>query len=402
MKVCFVTTSFIRSPEDHYARFVFEQARSLRLVDHGIEVLAVAPHAAGLAVEESIDGVTVHRVRYFWPTALERLAYQHEGLFQTLRTSWLAVLQLPLLLTALLIRLLRVSRNAQIIHAQWIPTAAVAIIVGALRRVPVVVSVRGGDLNTARGSRLGRLFTSAILGRVTHIVTVSDDFRSAVANEIGCHTPVSALYNGVDTEQFHPRDKAACRRELGLDETGSLALYVGGLIERKGLKTLLEALTDRHVTECHVELYLAGEGPQLDKLKAVVSANGLAQRVRFLGKVPRNRVHLWMNAADVLVLPSYSEGRPNVILEAMASGTPVVATAVGGTTELVADGENGLLFTAGDVAALSSCLTKVLRNPDLATALARGGPETIRSLGLSWQSHGLELLSLYNHLAGGR
>jgi glycosyltransferase involved in cell wall biosynthesis len=402
MKVCFVTTSFIRSADDHYARFVYEQAKSLRSADESTSVVVVAPHAPGLAAREYIDGLEIQRARYFWPNRLQRLAYQHEGLFETLRNSRLATVQLPLLLMALLFRLGRASKSAQIIHAQWVPTAAVALVVGWLRQIPVVVSVRGADLNTARNSGMGRMLTRAIISRVSYVVTVSDEFQDLLASDIGCPKPLAALYNGVDIEQFHPRDRAACRLELGLPKTQTIALYVGGLIERKGVKVLLQALAHRPVSDRPIDLYLAGEGPQLATLKAMASANGLTDRVHFLGSVAKDQMHLWMGAADVLVLPSYSEGRPNVVLEAMATGTPVVATSVNGTTELISDAEDGLLFKPGDVAGLADCLRRLLDQPDLAAKLSISGPEKIRRRGLSWLAHGRQLLSIYHQVLGGR
>ncbi|MGE0119492.1 MAG: glycosyltransferase [Dongiaceae bacterium] len=402
MKVCFVTTSFIRSAEDHYARFVYEQAKSLRSADENTSVVVIAPHAPGLATKEFIDGLEIHRARYFWPTRRQRLAYQHEGLFETLRNSRLAALQLPLLLTAMLLKLWAASKNAQIIHAQWVPTAAVAIVVGWLRRIPVIVSVRGADLNTARTSRVGRALTRAIIGRVKHVVTVSDEFRDLLASEIGCPKPLTALYNGVDVEQFHPRDKVACRSQLGLPKEQAMALYVGGLIERKGVRTLVQALAHGVTPNQPVHLYLAGEGPQLNALKEFAATHGLADRVSFLGGISKGEVHHWLGAADMLVLPSYSEGRPNVVLEAMASGTPVVATAVNGTTEIISDGEDGLLFEPGDVAGLAACMNRLLLEPGLAAKLSVRGLEKIMRLGLTWAAHGRQLLSIYSVMIGGR
>jgi glycosyltransferase involved in cell wall biosynthesis len=151
-----------------------------------------------------------------------------------------------------------------------------------------------------------------------------------------------------------------------------------------------------------VDLYLAGEGPQLAALKAMATANGLTDRVHFLGSVAKDQIHLWMAAADVLVLPSYSEGRPNVVLEAMATGTPVVATSVNGTTELISDDEDGLLFKSGDIAGLADCLKRLVDQPDLAAKLSIGGPEKIRTRGLSWLGHGRQLLSIYHQVLGGR
>ena len=402
MNVCFVTTSFIRSAEDHYARFVYEQAKSLLSAGESTSVVVVAPHAPGLAAVECIDGLEIRRAKYFWPNKFQRLAYQHEGLFETLRRSPLAALQLPLLLVAILFELWRATKCAQIIHAQWIPTAAVALIVGWVRRIPVVVSVRGADLNTAKNSRLGRMLTRAIIKRVRYVVTVSDEFRERLATEIGCPTPVVALYNGVDVEQFRPRDKIACRRELGLPEGRAIALYVGGMIARKGVNVLLQALARDTSPNRPLDAYLAGEGPQLEALKALASDEGIADRVRFLGGVSKNRMHLWLGAADMLVLPSYSEGRPNVVLEAMASGTPVVATAVEGTAELISDGEDGLLFEPGDVAGLAACLNRLLLEPDMAAEFSVRGTEKIKTLGLTWPAHGRGLLSIYREILGSR
>lgn len=401
MKVCFVTTSFVRSAEDHYARFVYEQAKSLRTVDRDISVVVVAPHAPGLAAAETIDGLQVRRAQYVWPEGFQRLAYQHEGLFETLRASPLAALQLPFLLAAMLFKLWSASGGAQIIHAQWVPTAAIALVVGCFRRIPVVVSVRGADLNTAKISRIGRWLTRAIISRVSYVITVSDEFRDLLKSEIGCPKPLAALYNGVDIEQFRPRDKAACRSALGLPDNRTIALYVGGLIERKGVSILIQALAGAAMPDRSVELYLAGDGPLRDSLKALASAQGIAGQVHFLGEIPKDRVHLWMGAADMLVLPSYSEGRPNVVLEAMANGTPVVATAVNGTNELVTDGEDGLLFKPGDVAGLAACLTRLLRQPGLAAKLSDCGPKKIAALGLTWPAHGRQLMTIYSEVLGG-
>jgi glycosyltransferase involved in cell wall biosynthesis len=402
VKVCFITTSFIRSAEDHYARFVYEQAKSLQLADGDIDVVVIAPHALGLATHEVLDGLEIHRKQYFWPSGLQCLAYQHEGLFETLRSSPIAAVQLPFLLLAMLVGLVKASKAAQIIHAQWIPTAAIAVLVGRLRRIPVVVSVRGADLNTARKSRLGRAITRAVIARVGHVVTVSDEFQTYLRSELSSSMPITAVYNGVDGQQFHPRDKAQCRRELGMDADRFLALYVGGLIARKGITDLLEALTSDVISECDLDLYIVGEGPQLAELERMSAAKGLTDRVHFVGRVPKDRIHLWMAAADVLVLPSYSEGRPNVVLEAMATGTPVLATRVAGTAELMSDGKEGLLFQPGDVAGLATGLKRLLEDPALATRLSAAGPTAIRSRGLTWQEHGRRLISIYHHLLRAR
>ena len=398
MKVCFVTTSFIRSRDDHYARFVYEQAKCLVTAEAATAVVIVAPHAAGLAPRECVDGLEIRRARYFWPLVSQRLAYQHEGLFETVRRSWAAIAQVPFFLSSMLIKLWGASRGARIIHAQWVPTAALAVVVGRLRRVPVVVSVRGADLNTAQKSALGRRLTRLVIDRVDHVVTVSDEFKEMLLAEIGCRKPVSALYNGVDTAQFRPRSKSSSRSALGLLQNGKVALYVGGLIRRKGVDVLVEALASQSKLRSELTLYLVGDGPQRAALQDLVSARDLDSNVRFVGSVSKDKMHWWMNAADMLILPSHSEGRPNVVLEALASGTPVIATAVNGTSEVIVDGDDGLLFPAGDVAQLASCITRLLTEPSLSAKLSARGPRRIQCLGLTWPAHGQRLMTIYRNL----
>jgi len=401
VKVCFVTTSFVRSAEDHYARFVYEQAKSLRAAEPDTEVVVVVPHAPGLAMKEVIGGQQIRRAQYFWPARWQLLSYRYEGWLETFGISPLAALQGPMLLLALLIKLWRESKDAQVIHAQWLPSAAIAVIVGRLRNLPVVISVRGVDMNSAKKSRLLRAVTRSILKRASYIVPVSNEFRDMLHSEIGCGRPITPLYNGVDTEQFRPRDRATCRRALGLPEDQPMILFVGGMIKRKGVDILLKALRHGAMADHRAQLYLAGEGPKLAALKVLATAEGLADRTHFLGKVSRDQVHLWMGAADMLVLPSYSEGRPNVVLEGMASGIPVVATAVNGTVELISDGADGLLFQPGDVAGLAAQLDSLLRQPDLAATLAARATERIRELGLTWTAHGRQLLSIYREVVYG-
>jgi len=401
VKVCFVTTSFVRSAEDHYARFVYEQAKSLGAAEPDTEVVVVVPHAPGLLMQEVIGGQQIRRAPYFFPTRWQLLSYRYEGWLETFGISPLAALQGPMLLLALLIRLWRESKNAEVIHAQWLPSAAIAVIVGGLRRIPVVISVRGVDMNSAKKSRLLRAVTRAILKRASYIVPVSDEFRDILHSEIGCGKPIAALYNGVDTDQFRPREKAECRRALGLPEDQPMILFVGGMIKRKGVDILLKALRHGAMSDHRAQLYLAGEGPKLGAFKNLAAAEGLAERTHFLGKVARDQVHLWMGAADMLVLPSYSEGRPNVVLEGMASGIPVVATAVNGTVELISDGKDGLLFQPGDVAGLAARLDRLLSQPELASTLATRASQKIKDLGLTWTAHGRQLLSIYREVVHG-
>jgi starch synthase (maltosyl-transferring) len=177
--------------------------------------------------------------------------------------------------------------------------------------------------------------------------------------------------NGIDPEPFD-RAVPASRSELGILEDAFLAVAVGRLDEQKGIPDLLDAaeLVVRERPEWH--LAIAGDGPLRDWLREQLAARGaLAGRVHWLG--PRDDVPRLLRAADLMVLASLWEGMPNVVLEAMASGLPVVATAVEGTDELIVSGRTGWLVPPGDSMSLANSLMAAARDPSFARELGRRG-----------------------------
>lgn len=396
VRICMVTSSFPRHAEDGYARFVLEQAKSLRLVDPDGTVVVVAPHADGLRQHELIEGIEVRRFRYFLPTAAQRLAYRHEGLFETLRTRRWLVLQLPFFVLAMGIALLRHSRGATIIHAQWLPTAGVAWPAASLRRVPLVVSARGADVSAGK---LQAFPLRQALSRTGSLLAVSADMATRL-RKILPDVPVATLYNGVDTARFRARVSEATASVGSADGAGREILFVGGLIRRKRVDTLLRALAILHADDTlpTPTLHVAGEGPLEASLRATARELGIEEHVEFAGRLDRDRVARRIAIADVLVLPSESEGRPNVVLEAFASETAVIATRVDGTRELVRHGHRGLLFDVGDERGLAEALHALLGNDDLRTRVAAAGRRFLDDEGLTWQAHGERLHAIYERL----
>ena len=172
---------------------------------------------------------------------------------------------------------------------------------------------------------------------------------------------MSVVYNGVDRTTFHPRPREAACRELGVDPERRRILFVGNLVEVKGLPDLLEAV---RIASAHsmppLELVVVGDGPLEVSLKSQARGLGIESAVRFVGRETRPRVALWMSASHVLALASLEEGAPNVVLEALASGRPVVATGVGGVPEVHPGGAAGALVPAAEPPALAAALMAVL------------------------------------------
>lgn len=398
MKVVFVTTSFIRSSTDYYSYFIYEQAESLALENGEAKVTVLAPHTPGCAARENIGLLRVVRFPYFFPFRLQRLAYQTDGLFKTMARSPLALLQLPLFLMSMFVHIFIYGRNAQIIHAQWIPTAFVALPLKLFWKVKIVVSVRGSDLHGINKPGFKQNVYRLLLNRLDAILPVSKDFHRILQNEMKVTAPITPLFNGVNTTHFRRHASDVAKASFGLKNGEPLFLYVGNLVLHKGVDTLLKAFADVLKLHPTARLLLAGEGPELQRFTDIALELGITSQIKFLGLVERENVPMLMSAAEVLVLPSLGEGRPNVVLEAMACESLVIATGVGGTKELIDHTKTGFLFTPGDVQKLAEHMNFALSHPDQARALARDARASLTEKELTWETHGEKLNKVYRSL----
>jgi len=274
----------------------------------------------------------------------------------------------PLYAASIAPALARYRGEVDVVLGSWAyPDGFAAVIAARVLGVPAVVKLHGSDVHLNAQLPGARRMMSWALPRAARVVAVSRPLADAVVQLGVPREHVAIVMNGVDVELFHPRDRAAARAELGLPD-GPLAVYVGNLKPEKGVLDLVDAW--RHVSEPAASLALVGGGP----LRAEVTARAAASRgVRVIGPEPLARVPLWLAAADVVVLPSHSEGTPNVVLEAFASGRRVVATAVGGVPDLVTTPVLGVLVPPRDPARLGDALARALRTPYDAAEVARLG-----------------------------
>lgn len=218
------------------------------------------------------------------------------------------------------------------------PDGVAAAFVANRLNKPLVITARGTDLNLIPRYPKPREMILEAATRSNAMITVCKALKDVLL-ELGVpDSKVNVLRNGVDLELFRPpHDREALRKRLGLH--GTVLLSVGHLIERKGHDLVIRALKQLQDTR----LLIAGDGEELRKLKQLVSHEGLEDRVEFLGAIPHEALRDYYGAADALVLASSREGWANVLLESMACGTPVVATNIWGTPEVVATPESGVL-----------------------------------------------------------
>ncbi len=269
----------------------------------------------------------------------------------------------------------RMRGKFDVVLGSWAyPDGFAAVIAARILGVPCVVKLHGSDINVVAKLAGPRRLTAWALTRAATVVAVSralgdEAIAMGVAKE-----RVSIVMNGVDAELFHPRDRAAARAALGLP-AGPLALYVGNLKEVKGVQELAPAWEQVLRELPDATLAIVGSGPLRGEIEAATA--GFRDRVKLVEAQPLAQVPIWMAACNVLVLPSHAEGTPNVVLEALACGRRVVASAVGGIPDLLVGPQLGTLVPARDPAALAVALAHALRtdyDPDEVARLgSRGG-----------------------------
>ncbi|MHB8813917.1 MAG: glycosyltransferase [Steroidobacteraceae bacterium] len=256
-------------------------------------------------------------------------------------------------------RLVR-SEAIDLLHVHCaFPDAVGVALAASFIGLPFVVTAHGSDINVYAEQRSIRWQVARALARAGAVIAVS----LALKRKIGAMSPsagervVHIPCAGVDPRVFRLREQALARGELGLPPDGRIVLFAGQFVTIKAVDVLLAAcrnLMSRQRLQPNDLVVLAGEGPERKALEA--QAAGLHGTVRFVGEVSQARLATWMSAATLFCLPSRNEGTPNVVIEALASGRPVVASRVGGVPEVISDGVNGLLAEPGNAAALADAI----------------------------------------------
>lgn len=238
------------------------------------------------------------------------------------------------------------KRDYDLVHAHYgFHSALVPVL---CRCQPLIVTFHGSDaLIEPTRSRLYRSLQHWVASYASHIIAVSEEIRLHLIGNLGAKPEnVTVLPCGVDINMFRPLAKQKVRSQLGIGTNVRMALFIGRLTEAKGANLIQEAA--RRLED--VEFYLIGKGPN----------RWNAPNCRFIGVVDHSEVSEWINAADLLLLPSQSEGTPAVVLEALACETPVICSNVGNCANIVEEGATGLLIPPKNAEALINAMKVAL------------------------------------------
>lgn len=398
MKVCLAATTFPRFAGDGQGAFIWELARAIQR--HGVEVHVVALHTPGAKPQETIEGIHVTRPRYWWPERAESLRKEGGGLPVTLRKYPLARVQLPVFLARHSTAIMQAARGCDLIHAHWTLSGGAALLGRWLAHKPMLVTVHGSDIFQIPRHPVGAAFTRAVLKRADGITAVSHALKEATRALGITGEKIEVISNGIDLARFapptpDPRHNAAHQERI--------ILFAGFLIKRKGVRYLVEALSLLPsllpADAPPYRLVIVGEGPEEEALRGQVAELGMADRVEFAGFQPQSVVGEWMRRAHVFVLPSLEEGQGVVLLEALASATPVIASDVDGMREVVAP-EVGFRVPPADPPALANALRQMLSDDTAWRRMSEAARQRAVAL-YDWEKIGARFVEVYRRMISG-
>lgn len=318
------------------------------------------------------DGMAAHHPRYLYPPKVLRGLYGRCFLW-SIRPTVGRVLA---------------DFRPDVLFSPWAyPDGWAAVEIGRRERIPVVVKVHGSDVNALGAYRARRGPTIDALRRADLVIAVGRDLADRIEGLGVAASRIRVVYDGVDAGRFHPGPSDEARRRLRLPEEGRLVLFVGNLVPVKGLDVLLDACGLLARSGESFRLALVGQGPMRPWIERGAARLMPGVQVMLAGPRPHDEIADWYRAADLLVLPSRSEGVPSVLLESASCGLPFVATQVGGVPEIAHLGA-GRLVPSGDAAALAAAIRDGLagRFAPPAGSIARGHDEAAAELSELFES----------------
>jgi glycosyltransferase involved in cell wall biosynthesis len=405
VKILTITSSYPKFPGDTTAPFIESITRALAARGH--ELTLVLPDRSDLE-PAPVDGVTFHPYTYAPKEDLAVFGYA-EALRADVAVRRSTYLVAPFAITSGAAKLFSLARRGgfDLIHAHWVvPNGAMALPARWWSGLPMVVSLHGSDVFLSEKSLIFNRAARATFRRADAVTACSGDLAERSLGLGAGESPVTIPY-GVSTDHFGPSpdEASGLRGTLGLSDDTRVVLAVGRLVHKKGFEFLVEAAPK--ILEAHPKLsvIIAGQGDLKTELEERARRHGVGETIRLVGNVPRDELPAYYALADIVAVPSVIDdagnvdGLPNVLLEGMASGSALVASAVAGIPQAVRDGKEALLVAERDPEALAEAIVKLLRSKETRDAL--GGAARARAQELfDWSRVGERFEAVFNSVAG--
>lgn len=405
MRVLMITTSYPKYPGDVTAPVI--EKIVLELAGRGHAVDLVLPRHPDLDLARRERGLPV-RFFPFYAGAGKNYAWGYASSMRAdreLRPRTLAMAPVAFLSGLATMRRLAASTRYDVIHAHWVlPNGPIAALAAPSGRPPLVVSLHGSDIFVAERSHALAAVARWTFRRTSWVAACASDLGERAVRLGADPARVVTLLHGVDPGELASGDAVLWRARAGAGEEDFLVVALGRLVAKKGFSHLLRAAAVLRARGVPVRVAIGGTGDLGGRLEAEAAELSCRNRVCFLGDVPHHEVGGLFRAADAIVVPSVRDekgnvdGLPNVLLEAMAVGRPVVSTRIAGIPDVVDDGKNGLLVAPGADDALADALGRLHADRALGGRLGAAALDKARSL--SWAAYGDQLVAGYERATG--
>jgi len=395
MKILVLTSTYSRSTNDTEPRFVDNLCQNLSR-DNVIHV--IAPHAKGIPTEEILDGVQVFRFRYCFES-WQTLAY-NGGILPNIKQNQLRLLLVPFFFVSQLVLAIRLVRKNRydIIHAHWIiPQGIVALLARQFAKnwPAVVLTSHGGDLFALQGKFFAWLKKS-ITHRADALTVVSSAMQQkALEMELSAERDISIIPMGVDSQRaFTPPPQHVERRGL---------LFVGRLVDKKGIEYLLRALPQVLASHPAEHLTVIGDGPLKQSLVELGETLNITEHLTFTGALTNRDIPHYLQTSAIAIFPSVvtdsgdQEGTPVAIMEALACGCPTIVADYPGVRDVISDNETGLLVAGKSPEGIADAILTLLNNQDLRLHLSRNGRQQVQAQ-YDWRVISDKFMSLFRKL----
>lgn len=380
-----ITPGFPRYKEDYSGIFIKKLADQFAKENHATCVFTPADIDDDKNIDHNLP-YQVIRVPYA-PKFLQYLFYRPSGGFpQLIKTRKPIILLLPLALLNLSILIFFKSKKCNVLHCHWIPTLLLCLLPKIFYRKPLFVTIRGSDLKLARSNKLIHFISSFLLRFTTKVIAVSKSVEEeAVLQFKHIKGKTHTIENGISTTKTKKNQN---NNQINL-------LFVGNLVPEKGIIELMEAFDILIETQKNIQLTLIGDDQTEITDKVSIWKEKHKDKLLVTGMLDNGLVLEHMNQSDIFILPSYSEGRPNAMLEAMGSQLCVIATDLVCIKEIITNNDNGILIPVKNSFAILKALQTLINDNDLRDRLAHNAKEYILKNNLTWENSAKKHLNLY-------
>lgn len=399
LKVLILSHMYPNNINPNYGTFIHNQVKRLASTGCDTRVISPVPYAPKLLwfnhkwrnfgeipQFDIIDEVPVYYPRYITPPGQWFHGISGYSIYKCIKNKVDSIFE---------------EFTPNIIHTHTAtPDGYAGLLLKRRYKIPFICSLRGSDINYYPfRDKLTMALTKTVLSKADQIVSVSHALRKTAEAIEKPLRPIRVLHNGCDFMNFSFKedDRLKTRKDIGVLNNEKVIIFVGALMKDKGVYELINAFRKIISKYPAVHLILLGSGPEDKIIKRVILENRSDKKIHLIGRRPHDEVVKWLKSSDLFVLPTYNEGLPNALLEAMACGLPVIASNVGGIPEVVTDGENGILIDAKNIDALYQAIDYMLPNDNISKSMGNKGKELIENK-FTWENNAKNMTDIYESL----